>query len=119
MSPAFFSPICIRVPGDIQAFFERFLVYRFIVCPSKKKQYGKKLITENTKKIVFKALSGQLAYGALLVSSEPLGLVFDPEAQTRRELVAERLNGEESVPDIPKAFGNRDCGFILFFKYII
>jgi len=54
-----------------------------------------------------------------LVSSEPLGLVFDPEAQTRRELVAERLNGEESVPDIPKAFGNRDCGFILFFKYII
>jgi hypothetical protein len=28
-----------------------------------------------------------------------IGLVFDPEAQTRRELVAERLNGEESVPD--------------------
>ena len=31
---------------------------------------------------------------ALLVSSEPLGLVFDPEAQTRRELVAERLGAE-------------------------
>jgi hypothetical protein len=30
-----------------------------------------------------------------LVSSEPLGLVFDPEAQTRRELVAERLNVED------------------------
>ena len=31
---------------------------------------------------------------ASLVSSEPLGLVFDPEAQTLRELVAERLNVE-------------------------
>ena len=31
-----------------------------------------------------------------LVSSEPLGLVFDPEAQTRRELVAERLIVEVS-----------------------
>jgi hypothetical protein len=30
-----------------------------------------------------------------LVSSEPLGLVFDPEAQTRRELVAKRLNVED------------------------
>jgi len=42
-----------------------------------------------------------------LVSSEPLGLVFDPEGQTRRELVAERLNVEDSVPD-----RYRDCGFI-------
>jgi hypothetical protein len=63
---------------------------------------SKKITTENTEKIVFKALSGQLAYGALLVSSEPLGLVFDPEAQTRRELVAERLNVEDC--DL--------CGFI-------
>ena len=30
-----------------------------------------------------------------LVSSEPLGPVFDPEAQTRRELVAERLNVDD------------------------
>jgi hypothetical protein len=30
-----------------------------------------------------------------LVSSESLGLVFDPEAQTRRELMAERLNVED------------------------
>jgi hypothetical protein len=111
--------MCIRVPGDIQAFFERVLVYRFIVCPAVKYSIVKKITTENTEKIVFKALSGQLAYGAILVSSAPLGLVFDPEAQTRRELVAERLNVADSVPDIPKAFGNRDCGFILFFKYII
>jgi hypothetical protein len=44
--------------------------------------------------------------------SEPLGLVFDPEAQTRRELVAERLNVEDRDPEIPKAFGIWDCGFM-------
>jgi hypothetical protein len=38
-----------------------------------------------------------LEHKVLLVSSEPLGLVFDPEAQTRRELVTERLNVEDSV----------------------
>ena len=39
---------------------------------------------------------------ALLVSSEPLGL----------ELVAERLNVEDSAPD-----SYRDCGFILFLNF--
>ncbi len=37
------------------------------------------------------------AHREMLVSAEPLGLVFDSEAQTRRELVAERLNVEDSV----------------------
>jgi hypothetical protein len=41
-----------------------------------------------------------------LVSSEPLGLVFDPEAQTRRELVAERLNVE-------------DCDFCGFISHLV
>ena len=41
-----------------------------------------------------------------LLSSEPLGLVFDPEAQTRRELVAERLNVE-------------DCDFCGFISHLV
>jgi hypothetical protein len=43
-------------------------------------------------------------------STEPLGLVFDPEAQTRRELVAERLaevpGSVRIMHGVPKAFGN-------------
>ena len=70
---------------------------------------GRNITTKHTEKIFQKALSCPLRQSASaasqlsalsffwehresLVSSEPLGLVFDPEAQTRRELVAERLN---------------------------
>jgi hypothetical protein len=70
-------------------------LYNFLY--NKNKEFGISILNSHNILLVIYFDCNFLNTQAVLVSSEPLGLVFNPEAQTRRELVAERLNVEDRV----------------------